>query len=320
MNAAPPPGPPPGAARAGRGALNWSREGPHWPHHDRSSFLEAAGLRWHVQRFASTATPANPPAPRALLLHGTGASTHSWRGLAPLLCARFEVLCVDLPGHAFTGTPDDTRLFSMSGMAAAVGALLAALQAAPALVVGHSAGAALALRMALDGLLAPRLIVGINAALLPLGGPAAPLFAPMARLLAGLPVVPRLFAWRAGDPAVTRRLLAATGSRLDAQGVALYGRLVRHPAHAAGALAMMAHWDLPTLARDLPRLATPVHLVTGRNDRTVAPRQALQAQALLPAPARVGVTALPGLGHLAHEEDPAAVAAALWSAWNGCQP
>ena len=40
--------------------------------------------------------------PVALLLHGTGASTHSFRDLLPWLARRCTVVAPDLPGHGFT--------------------------------------------------------------------------------------------------------------------------------------------------------------------------------------------------------------------------
>jgi magnesium chelatase accessory protein len=288
--------------------LNWERDGHDWPHREHSRFVHAAGLQWHVQAFP----PPGPDAPLVLLLHGTGASTHSWRDVAPVLAQRFAVLACDLPGHGFTDMPagdQGVRCLSLVGMAACLGELLRALAVSPALLVGHSAGAALALRMVLDGAAAPRAVVGINAALLPLRGLPGQLFAPAARLMAAAPVVPRLFAWRAANPGVLRRLVASTGSTLDAQGLAWYGRLVRNPGHAAGALGMMAHWDLPALARDLPRLATPLHLLVGTADRTVSPREAPRVERLLAPQARRAITRLEGLGHLAHEEQPAQVAA-----------
>jgi magnesium chelatase accessory protein len=73
----------------------------------------------------------------------------------------------------------------------------------------------------------------------------------------------------------------------------------------AAAFGMMANWDLRPLARDLPRLQTPLTLVVGSNDRTVRPAEARRVQALLPDAALVP---LPGLGHLAHEERPQAIA------------
>jgi magnesium chelatase accessory protein len=251
----------------------------------------------------------------ALLLHGTGASTHSWRDVAPLLVQRgYTVIAPDLPGHAFTGMPPGgvgAPQLGLNGMARAMQALLGILHAEPTLVVGHSAGAAIAIRMALDGLIHPQRIVGINAAVLPLGGLAGPLFSPVAKLMAAAPLVPRLFAWRARNPAVLERLLGSTGSKLDPAGTALYQRLVSHPAHAAGALAMMANWNLPQLARDLPRLDTPLDLFVGDHDRTVPPAHgALIRERLAPA-ARGELVVLQGLGHLAHEEAPERVVAAI---------
>jgi len=291
-------------------ALNWDRDGADWPHRERSHFVPAAGLRWHVQRFPGPA----PNAPCVLLLHGTGASTHSWRDLAPLLAQRFEVIAPDLPGHAFTGLPPQgvgSPQLTLPGMARALRDLLQVLQRQPAWVVGHSAGAAIAICMCLDGLIAPQRLAGLNAALLSLGGLAGPLFSPVAKLMAAVPLVSQMFAWHARDPVVLQRLLASTGSKLDPTGTALYQRLVGSPAHAQGALGMMANWDLPALAAKLPRLAVPLDLMVGTRDRTVPPTQAAQVMERLSPTARGSLIRLDGLGHLAHEEEPARVAALL---------
>jgi len=61
---------------------------------------------------------------------------------------------------------------------------------------------------------------------------------------------------------------------IDPEGIALYGQLVSNPGHAAGALGMMANWDLPQLEKDLPHLKTPLSLIVGSNDQTISPRQA----------------------------------------------
>jgi magnesium chelatase accessory protein len=120
-----------------------------------------------------------------------------------------------------------------------------------------------------------------------------------------MPLVPQTFARRARDPAAVRRLIDGTGSTLDARGIDLYGRLLRDPAHVSGGLAMMAHWDLDGLARDLARLPCPLHLIVGTGDRTVSPAQADRVAARIP---EASVTRLTGLGHLAHEEDPIRIA------------
>jgi magnesium chelatase accessory protein len=274
-----------------------------WPHESHSLRVDAGGLHWLLLRMGRRG------APQLLLLHGTGASSHSWRGLLPLLARHFDTLALDLPGHGRTATPSPRGL-SLPGMAASLGELLRQLPFAPALIVGHSAGAAIAVQLVLAGHAAPRAIISLNGALLPLHGLAGRVFSPMAKLLALNPLVPRLFAWRAAEPRVLQRLVDGTGSRLDAEGLALYGRLVADPAHAAGALGMMAQWDLQPLAARLPALGVPLHLVVGEQDRTLPPAQAEQVRARTP---QATLTRLSGLGHLAHEEAPAQVAALIVS-------
>lgn len=277
----------------------WDHEGRDWPNRESSRFLAAGGLRWHVQVMGQ--------GPALLLLHGTAAATHSWRDLAPLLARRFTVVAPDLPGHGFTSAPPPRGL-TLPGMAAAVAALLRALGVQPAFAAGHSAGAAIVLRLALDGAIAPAAVAGLNAALMPIGREHSAFFTGAARLLAGLPFVPRAFAWLASDRGVAERLLRDTGSRLDARGVELYARLLRRPGHLRAALGMMAGWDLRPLLRDLPRLAPPLTLFVGERDRTIPPADAARVRGILPA---VQVVTLPGLGHLAHEEAPARVAGLL---------
>jgi len=126
-----------------------------------------------------------------------------------------------------------------------------------------------------------------------------------AQLLAGVGFAPQLLARLAGDQTAIDRLLASTGSTIDQTGRQGYARLVRSPGHIAGALAMMANWDLEALARDLPRLETRLLLLAGANDLTVPPGQAVRVSRLVRGAA---LDLLPGLGHLAHEEQPALVA------------
>jgi len=272
--------------------LLWERDGRDWPNRQASRFVRAAGMNWHVQEMGT--------GPVLLLLHGTGASTHSWRAIAPRLAARFHVIAVDLPGHGFTQTPP-REFLSLYGMGTAVNSLLRTLEAAPAIVVGHSAGAAVAVRMSIDGHFAPRLIIGINAALLPLSGLAGHVFSPLAKVLTRIPFVPRLFARSAFDRSMIESMLANTGSSIDREGIDLYWRLAQSPGHIAAAFGMMAEWDLPRLEKDLPRLRTPLVLVAATNDKSISPFDAERARTILP---KTTVVPLTGLGHLAHEEQP----------------
>ncbi|ANK11795.1 alpha/beta fold hydrolase BchO [Erythrobacter neustonensis] len=272
--------------------LDWNRDGLIWPHRDASRFVEVAGKRWHVQRMG-----AGPP---LLLLHGTGASVHSWRGLMPLLAAQHDVIACDLPRHAFT-TGHNAYAMSLPAMAREVQGLIDTLGVVPQAIIGHSAGAAIALQLALDhGHTGP--IVGLSAALRPFPGALAQIFPAVAKALFVNPLVPRIFTGSidlVGGP--ERFLWRSTHSRIDAQGLACYARLLKASGHAGGALAMMANWDLPGLRARMGAVHNRVLLLHGANDPAIPPDWARDAARWLPD-ARLEL--LPRLGHLAHEEAP----------------
>jgi magnesium chelatase accessory protein len=288
--------------------LDFERDGKDWPNRGASRFVTANGLRFHVQIAGK--------GPVMLLLHGTGASTHSWRGLLPLLAEHFTVVAPDLPGHGFTANLGTNGL-SITGMARSIRALLSELKLEPVHTVGHSAGAAILIRMALDRQIVPQSIISLNGALLPFGGFAGQFFAPVARLFATLPFMTSMFARRARDPRVIDDILKQTGSKLDAEGVALYRRLAGNGAHIGAALGMMANWDLHTLQRDLARLRTPLVLVAGLKDEMVRPSVSQDVKTRLKM---ARIVPLPGLGHLAHEENAALVADLICAISNGRKP
>jgi len=271
--------------------LTFAREGADWPNRQASAFVKASGLRWHVQTIGT--------GPDVLMVHGTGASTHSWEGLAPLLAQRFRLVAPDLPGHGFTQakrTPD----LSLPGMARALASLLGALEFSPKMVIGHSAGAAILARLCLEGAISPKLFVSLNGAFLPFGGMGRLLFPSIAKLLFLNPLAPRLFAWSA-DKAAVANLLKGTGSKIGPRGVDLYARLFHNPGHVAGALGMMANWDLTDLRRELRQLNAKVLLIVGDNDKAVPPGDADDVAAEIPG---ATVETIRRTGHLAHEERP----------------
>jgi magnesium chelatase accessory protein len=277
------------------GRPTWSIDGHDWPNRDYSRFLPSSGMNWHVQELGE--------GPAMLLLHGTGASSHSFRDVAPALADDFHVLVPDLPGHGFTDMPPGRGL-SLPGMAALVGAMLRNADFEPEIAVGHSAGAAVLVEMALRGMIRPRVIIALNGALRPMRGTAV--FSPLAKLLFLNQLAPRLFARRAAaDGNATRRLLEGTGSVIDGRGLGLYQRLFGRPGHVAATLGMMAHWDLQRLPRDIGRLESRLVLVTALRDRAIPPDDALWIASRLPS---ARVVPLDYGGHLVHEEEPGAIA------------
>jgi magnesium chelatase accessory protein len=273
---------------------------PDWPNRDASRLVRCRPHRWHLQVQGSGTD--------VLMLHGAGASAHSFAALSGLVSAAgWRTVAPDLPGHGFTRLGVRGRS-GLDAMAEDLAALLAQEGIRPVAIIGHSAGAAIALRLAEMLPTAPRCIVGINAALGPFEGVAGWLFPVIARVLALNPLVPQLFSRGSRAPAQIARLIGSTGSALDARGLDLYRRLVADPRHVEGVLAMMAQWRLEGILSRLAGIALPCLLVTADRDRAVPPATSARAAAAMPAAERMSLT---GYGHLVHEEAPGAVASVI---------
>lgn len=271
---------------------DWDRAGADWPNRDASHFEQVGPVRWHYQRMGS--------GPSLLLLHGTGASTHSWRDMLPLLAQNFDVIAPDLPGHAFTRIQARHQC-SLPAMADAVAGFCTHLDVQPRLIAGHSAGVAIALQCVLGHGLSPTRVIGFNPALAPFRGLAGVVFPPLAKLLALNPIVPWMFSSLPGSRTQARRMIDRTGSKIDAKGHELYARLFTRSDHVDGALAMMALWDLNPLLKALPDIKISVDLFVGSGDQMVPPEEAL---ALALTNSMITAHKVPRLGHLMHEENP----------------
>jgi magnesium chelatase accessory protein len=283
--------------------LEWSRQGADWPHREHSHFVKAAGFTWHVQIIGQ--------GPVLLLLHGTGASTHSWHKLVPILAKKYTTVAVDLPGHGFSDTPahvNGMSKLSLPSMSNSIAVLLLQLNLVPTAIIGHSAGAAIGAQMILDGTVRPDHLIAINGAFKPFGGLAALVFPVVAKLVVVNPITILGLAAGAKDPRRTAKLMDSTGSKLDAITLGLYARLFQSPGHIAGVLGMMANWDLGKLALELANFKARLTLIVGDGDRMISPQVSIDIARRV---AGANVVTLAGLGHLAHEEAPQIVADAI---------
>jgi len=276
--------------------MRWPEDAAGWPMAEHSRFILHRPHRWHVQEAGS--------GPLILLIHGAGGATQSWRGVFPLLAATARVVAVDLPGQGFTQLGARMRC-GLDHMAEDLWSLCRYEGWQPAVIVGHSAGAAVALRMAELG--ACDRVVGVNAALGNFKGVAGWLFPMLARALALSPVTAGLFAASVTEQSV-RGLIRGTGSSIDDAGIGFYRRLASDRAHVDGTLAMMAQWRLDGLLRRLPDNPARAVLIVGDRDLAVPPATSREAAARMRA---ARVVTMPGRGHLAHEEDPERVVAII---------
>lgn len=270
---------------------------PDWPHRDRAHRVASRPHNWCVLDVGE--------GPVVLLLHGAGGSGHSFRHLIPLLAPHFRVIVPDLPGQGFTRSGARSR-YGIDAMAEDLAQLCATMNIFPSAVIGHSAGAALALRLA--ELLPLRAVVGINAALGAFDGAAGVMFPILAKVLAITPFIPHVVARLWGNTATVGKLLATTGSPLDDAGQAQYLTLVKDSSHVDGTLGMMAQWRLDTV---MPRLLTqsvPVLLIASTGDKAVPARISREAAKQLP---KGDYAEIPLRGHLVHEEAAGEVSARL---------
>ncbi|ROU03146.1 alpha/beta fold hydrolase BchO [Histidinibacterium lentulum] len=272
--------------------MRWPEDAQGWPLTKHSRFVLCRPHRWHVQEAGT--------GPTLVLIHGAGGATQSWRGLFPRLADSFHVVAVDLPGQGFSQCGARARL-GLDGVAEDLGALLAREGWRPAALIGHSAGAAVALRMALTE---PVPVLAINPALQNFRGAAGWLFPMLAKVLALNPFSASLFTGTVTRSTV-RRLIEGTGSRLGPEGLDLYYRLVRDRGHVDGVLGMMSQWSLEGLLARRDRIGSPVRCLVGLADGAVPPASVRAGVAGL---RDVAVEEWDGLGHLMHEEAPDRVA------------
>ncbi len=112
-------------------------------HHPIGVFVETDLARLHVLE-AGAGAPI-------MLLHGNAVTAQDWRssGVFDALAETHRVIAPDRPGFGHSQRPRDL-LWTPKRQAEAMAALLRARDAAPALIVAHSFGAQVALRLARD--------------------------------------------------------------------------------------------------------------------------------------------------------------------------
>ena len=232
-----------------------------WPNRQMSRSITVGDLTWHVQ--------ISGKGPVILLLHGTGSSTHSWGELTPLLNQEAQVLSVDLPGHAFTlgASVDSLRL---EQIASNLVALIEELKMPwPTMVVGHSAGAPLALAFANQAPTKPRVIIGLNPSLIPPPPSYTQFFGPMLGPVTKSATLASILAKIAPLSGMTDRLLDSTNTNLPETNRNYYRRLFQSPEHARGAMNFMASANIDQVLKAGSSLPSHLIWVIGESDQWV---------------------------------------------------
>jgi pimeloyl-ACP methyl ester carboxylesterase len=274
-----------------------------WPPLGR--FIEIDGARVHVIE----AGPAD--APPLLLIHGASANLRElWFPLAAL-AGEFRIVAYDRPGMGHS-TRQRRGAETLAAQARVAAAVLAATADTPAIVVGHSLGAAVGLRVALEH---PELVAGV-AAVAPASHPYAGDNAWWARLAATpilgpvfcatiIPALAPLFA--KGGVADNFAPGPAPRNYYEDAGVGLFFRPTTFRANALDVIATKR--EFAAQAPRYPEIFAPTIVVTGDKDRIVSPKRHARALAAeLPA---AELVIAPGAGHMPHRVRPDLVIAAI---------
>ena len=259
-----------------------------------SEFVNVDGVRLHLR---DSAAQAPPDTPTLILLHGFGASLHTWEPWAQALKADWRVIRFDLPGAGLTG-PDPGNDYSDERAMRLMVALMEQRGVAHATVIGHSMGGRLAWRFAAAQ---PQRVDKL--VLLAPDGFASPGFeygkAP------DVPWTMHLMNWALPRPLLRMALAPAYADpqHLDDTTVKRYHDLLLAPGVRPALIARMQQLVLQEPRPLLQRIASSTLLMWGDKDQLIPPANAQDYLSALP---HARLVLLPGVGHLPQEEAPAA--------------
>jgi pimeloyl-ACP methyl ester carboxylesterase len=254
-----------------------------------SEYLDVAGLRLHVRDTGSKAAPA------VIMLHGFGASLHTWEPWAQALASDHRVIRFDLPGFGLTGadaTADYTDTRSMQVLAA----LMDGLGLERASLIGNSIGGRIAWNFAARN---PDRVDKL--VLLAPDGFASPGFDYGKR--AEVPAMVKLMRYALPSFMVRQSLAPAYGdpTALTEALVTRYRDLMLAPGVRDAMILRMEQVVLEDPRPLLRRIRAPTLLLWGEKDAMIPASNAADYLQILPD---ARLVSFPGLGHVPHEEAP----------------
>lgn len=270
-----------------------------------SRFIEIDGLTVHYKAWGLPSEPTTDGVETAyVLLHGFGASTFSWEGVAEPLADRMPVVAYDRPAFGLTERPLEwtgADPYSPESQAELTVRLMDRLGVDRAVLVGHSAGGTVA------ALIAARYPDRIAAVVLEdpaifAGGP--PAF---------LTPVFRTPQFRRIGPLIARNLGGQAGTDFIRTAWHDPSKITEATLEGYRAPLRVANWDtalwLLTIAprpSDVPDIVgsikAPTLFITGDDDRIVPPEDTKRAAALVGGSELITIAQC---GHIPHEEQPA---------------
>lgn len=259
-----------------------------------SQFVELAGMSVHLRDEG----PREDPLP-LVLLHGTGASLHTWDGWADALRDQRRVVRFDQRGFGLTGPSPDGR-YAIEDYAGDVVAVLDHLGIGQAVLAGNSLGGYVA--WATTVLHPDRVakLVLVDAGGYPYQSESVPLGFRIART----PVLNRLMKDVLPRGVIESSLRNVYGdpAKVTPELVDRYFDLTAREGNRGALAARFAQTQPGALAARVPEIRVPTLILWGGRDRLIPPAQGDRFHAEI---AGSELALFEDLGHVPQEEDPA---------------
>jgi len=238
-----------------------------------------------------------------LLIHGFGASTYTWRHVAPKLAETHRVIAVDLKGFGQSDKPFDSR-YSVFDQAELLAQLIEEKDLRDLTLVGHSFGGGVALLLALE---ANQRLEGRISRLVLLDSIAYPQNIPVFFRMLDVPLVSQLGVRMVPPSVQTRvalRIAYFDDSKIDPEEVEAYAAPLKT---AAGKHAMIhsarqiVPEDIAKLSERYKTIDLPTLILWCDHDRIVPLEVGLKLRRTLP---NSTLRLVEDCGHMPQEEQP----------------
>lgn len=265
-----------------------------------SSFVLVEGMQVHL-RDEGRRDDAVP----VVLLHGTSASLHTWEGWLPALKSEHRVISLDLPGFGLTGPMADGD-YHMSRYVQFLTAVLDRLGVQKAVLVGNSFGGRLAWEMAVAHPGRVEKLVLVDAA----GYPTPSVSMPIGFRIAQIPVLNKVMEVTLPRSMVESSVRNVYGNpdKVSSELVDRYYDLTLRAGNRAALVERFRQAPSGDGFKAIATLTLPTLILWGGSDRLIPPDNAEHFHRDI---AGSQLVVLPGLGHVPHEEDPAATVAVV---------
>ncbi len=233
-----------------------------------------------------------------VLIHGTGASLHTWEESVKLLTDSFRVITLDLPAYGLTG-PNPKRIYSQAFYVQFIDEFLKSIHVNKCIIGGNSLGGAIAWNYTYEHPTKVEKLILIDAA----GYPMISESKPIAFTLAQIPVLKHMLNY------ITPRFLAKKSvmnvyddpTKVTEKVVDRYFDLFLREGNRQAFVDRMNFSTYPDHLTRIRSIKTPTLIIWGENDKLIPIENAQKFHADLPNDTLV---VLEKTGHVPMEENP----------------